>query len=114
MNNSDRFSYAHKVARQTVAIVGNYQIAFTIALRDTYKPKKPVTIHEPAICTIVYVLSIIAVFLTTFNAYGVSINAAALGMVFCAPILVGSVILSVIVCRVLSKAFKLNLVTVWE
>lgn len=38
MNNSDRFSYAHKIARQTVAIVGNYQIAFTIALRDTYKP----------------------------------------------------------------------------
>lgn len=38
MNNSDRFTQAHKIARQTVAIVGNYQIAFTIALRDTYKP----------------------------------------------------------------------------
>jgi len=114
MDNSKRFSYAHKVARQTVAIVGNYQIAFTIALRDTYKPKKPVTIHEPAICTIVYVLSVIVVLLATFNAYGVSINAAALGMAFCAPVLVVTTTLSVIVCRIVSKVFKLNLLTVWE
>ncbi|PHM23010.1 hypothetical protein [Xenorhabdus ehlersii] len=36
MNKSQIFSAAHKIAKNTVAIVGDYQIAFSLALRDVY------------------------------------------------------------------------------
>lgn len=41
MNNSKLFKQAHKIARQTVAEVGNYQIAFKLALVELRnKPTK--------------------------------------------------------------------------
>ncbi|KMJ46699.1 hypothetical protein AB204_02465 [Xenorhabdus khoisanae] len=36
MNKSQIFSSAHKIAKNTVATVGNYMIAFSLALRDIY------------------------------------------------------------------------------
>mgnify|MGYP000380247500 CR=1 FL=1 len=42
MNNSQLFKQAHSVARQTVKQVGDYQIAFTLALRELIaENKKP-------------------------------------------------------------------------
>lgn len=37
MNKSELFKRAHKMARNTVAIVGNYSIAFKLALIHLYK-----------------------------------------------------------------------------
>ena len=37
MNKSELFKRAHKMARNTVAIVGNYSIAFKLALISLYK-----------------------------------------------------------------------------
>lgn len=36
MTNSQIFKKAHQIARQTVAIVGNYMIAFSLALKSVY------------------------------------------------------------------------------
>ena len=36
MTNSQRFTLAHKIARETVSIVGDYRIAFSIALKGTH------------------------------------------------------------------------------
>ena len=41
-NNSVLFKQAHSIARDTVATVGNYQIAFTLALRSLYAKQKQV------------------------------------------------------------------------
>lgn len=42
MNNSELFKKAHQVAKQTVKAVGDYQIAFTLALRNLIAElKKP-------------------------------------------------------------------------
>lgn len=38
MNNQAKFLEAHRIARLTRHIVGDYQVAFTIALRDLNKP----------------------------------------------------------------------------
>ena len=36
MNRSEIFKKAHQIAKSTVAIVGNYSIAFSIALKEIY------------------------------------------------------------------------------
>ena len=36
MNKSKLFTHAHQIARNTVAQVGNYMIAFSLALRELY------------------------------------------------------------------------------
>lgn len=46
MNNSQLFKQAHKKARLTVDTVGDYQIAFTLALRELIaENKKPVKVQ---------------------------------------------------------------------
>lgn len=40
MNNSEMFKKAHKIARQTVAVVGNYSIAFKLALKQVWAVAK--------------------------------------------------------------------------
>ncbi len=37
MTKSELFKAAHKLARNTVKVVGNYSIAFSLALKETYK-----------------------------------------------------------------------------
>lgn len=39
MNKSSIFKKAHQIAKSTVAIVGNYSIAFSIALKEIYSNK---------------------------------------------------------------------------
>lgn len=36
MNNSEMFKKAHKIARETVEVVGNYSIAFKLALKQVW------------------------------------------------------------------------------
>lgn len=61
MNNSALFKKAHKQARKTVSIVGDYQIAFTLALRELVaEQKKPV---KPLSSKISKVFSILGVVL---------------------------------------------------
>lgn len=68
MNNSQLFKNAHKQARKTVDQVGNYQIAFTLALRELIaEQKKPVkTLSEKiensfsVIGTIILAVSVIS------------------------------------------------------
>lgn len=38
MNKSTLFKSAHKIAKETVAIVGDYRIAFSLALKGLYAP----------------------------------------------------------------------------
>ena len=40
MNKSALFTKAHKIARNTVKFVGNYSIAFSLALKEGYKNMK--------------------------------------------------------------------------
>lgn len=40
MTNSEMFKKAHKIARQTVSLVGNYSIAFKLALKKVWSEAK--------------------------------------------------------------------------
>lgn len=40
MNNSEMFKKAHKIARETVELVGNYSIAFKLALKQVWAVAK--------------------------------------------------------------------------
>lgn len=46
MNNQTKFLEAHRVARLTRHIVGDYQVAFTIALRELNKKKVVKSLSE--------------------------------------------------------------------
>lgn len=46
MTNSQRFTLAHKIARETVLIVGDYRIAFSIALKETYMNTEKTTAEK--------------------------------------------------------------------
>lgn len=48
MTNSELFTKAHKIARNTVKFVGNYMIAFSLALKEVYKMTVK-TLEEKAI-----------------------------------------------------------------
>ena len=50
MTNSEIFIKAHQMARQTVAIVGNYFIAFRLALKKVYAVLKNI-VSSPSITT---------------------------------------------------------------
>ncbi|AUR92224.1 TMhelix containing protein [Vibrio phage 1.170.O._10N.261.52.C3] len=63
MTNSQKFQKAHKVARQTVSEVGNYQIAFKLALVELNQPKQKIDLKDTAflwigiVCMVALVIS---------------------------------------------------------
>lgn len=102
MNNSALFKEAHKKARKTVSIVGDYQIAFTLALREVVAEQKKVVILKksfnfeiPLIClvfTVMFVSIVIGVTVSPFHMVGLMV--------------VGSMV-SVVTCGVLSLLHKI-------
>ena len=101
MNNSQLFKKAHKQARKTVSIVGDYQIAFTLALRELVAEQKKVVILKksfnfeiPLICLVFTVMLssiVIGVTVSPFHMVGLMV--------------VGSMV-SVVICGVLSILHK--------
>lgn len=52
MNNSKLFKQAHKIARNTVSEVGNYQIAFTLALEELRSKPSKVQKVKAVVCNL--------------------------------------------------------------
>lgn len=46
MTNSQRFTLAHKIARETASVVGDYRIAFSIALKGTHMNTEKTTVEK--------------------------------------------------------------------
>lgn len=83
MNNSALFTQAHSIARDTVATVGNYQIAFTLALRSLYKQAKShVSLYKETSQTIALGLVLIAL-VSLMAAFKFDTNTA---LTFCAKV----------------------------
>lgn len=94
MNNSLIFKEAHTIARNTVATVGNYQIAFTLALRSLYKQAKShVSLHKETSQTIALGLVFIAL-VSLVVAFKFDTNTA---LTFCAKVSLSFVVMHSVV-----------------
>lgn len=69
MNNKTLFKKAHKIARQTVAEVGNYQIAFKLALIDLRLQPTTTQKIKAVVCNLPEVFSLL-VLCTLFTVIG--------------------------------------------
>ena len=72
MTNAQLFTEAHKIAKQTVAYVGDYRIAFSLALKELKQPKVIVDINvaEVAFASVRITIGLVCVCVLFLMAYG--------------------------------------------